>query len=313
MVSRYRRNVLLPAAILGFIAILAAACGSDSSTTATSPSPTIPTSASETGTTSTENTSPAATAPGAVPAAINVALSAEPSGTVVLTWDAQTKKVSAELHMTGFAPGSKHAMHIHKGSCAEQGEVLVPFPDVVADDGGAVNTTLVSSEPAPNGLEPGTFLNIHLGSNEDLAGSGSLLPTPISCADITPPAPATLEMKPVPPAGNRQGSAELKYDVDKKTLTVTTKVSGLEPDSQHAAHVHVGSCSAQGAVKYPLDAVVASSDGTADTTTVIENVDQPPPPSGWYVNIHLGSPSQITDQGKPTPYFQPILCGDVGY
>ncbi|MCW2626908.1 MAG: hypothetical protein QOF66_240 [Mycobacterium sp.] len=64
-------------------------------------------------------------------------------------------------------------------------------------------------------------------------------------------------------------------------------------------------------MKYPLNDLVAKSDGVAETTTVIQNVDQAPPASGWYVNVHLGAHDQIEKDGKPTLYFAPILCGNV--
>ena len=110
----------------------------------------------------------------------------------------------------------------------------------------------------------------------------------------------------------RQGSTALTYDPANKTLSVTTSATGLAPGSSHAEHIHLGSCAAQGKVEYPLNDLVASADGTATATTVIDNVNQPPPASGWYVNVHLGSASQIEKDGQPTLYFQPIMCGDIG-
>jgi hypothetical protein len=63
--------------------------------------------------------------------------------------------------------------------------------------------------------------------------------------------------------------------------------------------------------EYPLNDLVASSDGVAETTTVINNVTEAPPATGWYINVHLGSSDQIEKDGKPTLYFAPILCGNV--
>jgi Cu/Zn superoxide dismutase len=234
-------------------------------------------------------------------------LDAQPSGTVALSWDYQTKSVSAEVKMTGFTPGSRHAMHIHQGSCAAQGDVLVPFPDVAANDDGAIETTVTSSQPAPDGLAAGTLLNIHLAPAAQLGDPGSLGYTPISCTDVDPGRTA-LNMAPLP--GQRpQGSAKLTYDPANKTLRVDVTASGLVAGSEHAEHIHIGSCDSQGAVKYPLNDLVASPAGTADASTVIQNVDQAPPASGWYLNVHLGSSSQIEENGQPTLYYQPIICG----
>ncbi|MCW2688253.1 MAG: hypothetical protein JWR37_3143 [Mycobacterium sp.] len=232
---------------------------------------------------------------------------------MALRWDPQTKNVIAKLQMVGFTPGSSHAMHIHQGSCAAQGDVQVPFPDVTANDGGAIDTTVTSSQPSATGLAAGTFLNIHLAPAAQLGAPGSLEYTPISCADISPDASTTLTMAPPPQPGQHpQGSATLTYDAAKKTLSVATTANGLVPGSAHAQHIHLGSCNAQGAVKYPLDDLVASPTGTADRTTVIQNVDQAPPTTGWYLNVHLGSSSQIEQNGQPTLYFEPIICGNIG-
>ena len=240
-------------------------------------------------------------------------LAAQPSGTVALSWDPQSKNVSAKLQMVGFTPGSSHAMHIHQGSCAAQGDVQVPFPDVTANDVGAIDTTVTSSQPAPDGLAAGTLLNIHLAPAAQLGDPGSLGYTPISCADVEPAASAPLTMAPLPQPGQQpQGSAKLTYDPANKTLGVDVTASGLVAGSAHAVHIHLGSCDSQGAVKYPLNDLVASPAGTAVATAVIQNVDQAPPASGWYINVHLGSSSQIEQNGQPTLYFQPIICGNIG-
>jgi hypothetical protein len=279
-------------ALVGVAAATVAACGSSS--TQSSPS-----------------TSSASTVAAGSP--ITVAFTSQPSGTVTLSWDPQTKNVTATLKMSGFTAGSSHAMHIHQGSCDAQGNVLVPFPDVIADGAGAINTTVSSLQPYASGLTPGTLLNIHLAPSDQLGSPDSLGYTPISCADISPAASTTLTMAPLPgPGQHPKGSAKLTYDPAKKTLSVTTTASGLPAGTAHAVHVHLGSCQSQGPVKYPLDDLIASPTGTADATTVIQNVDQAPPASGWYVNVHLGSMSQIQLNDKPTLYFQPIICGNVG-
>ena len=54
-------------------------------------------------------------------------------------------------------------------------------------------------------------------------------------------------------------------------------------------------------VKYPPNDLVASPTGAA------ARQDQAPPASGWYINVHLGSSSQIEQNGQPTVYFQPIV------
>ena len=242
-------------------------------------------------------------------APVKVALGAQPTGTATLTWDPQSKNVTAKVSLSGVTPDSTHAIHIHKGGCATMGDVLVPFPDLRADGGGAINTTVTSTQPDPGGLASGTSLNMHLASGAQLGGPGAFGFTPIACGDVVPGTPATVHMAPV--GQQPQGSANMTYDSGKKTLTVTTTASGLAPGSSHAQHIHLGSCAAQGAVKFGLDDLAASPTGTAETTTVVQNAEAPPA-SGWYLNVHLGSSSQIQQNGQPTLYFQPIICGNIG-
>jgi hypothetical protein len=250
------------------------------------------------------------TAPGAA-ALMKVTLSYRPSGTVALNWDPQSKNITAKLQMTGFTPGSTYATNIQQGTCATMGDVAVPFRGVTADGAGAINASVTSQQPAPGGLLPHTALNLHLDAGAQLASPSELGYAPIACADITAAVTATtLAMAPV---GQRlQGSASLTYDPGNKTLIVATSATGLAPGSAHAQQIGLGTCEAQGAAKYPLNDLVALASGAAYQTTVLQNVDQAPPPSGWYLNVHLGSSAQVLQNGRPTPYFEPIICGNIG-
>jgi Cu/Zn superoxide dismutase len=298
------RSKALPCTIAAVVvAVILGACGSNSTPSATSPSAGTP------GATSAGQ--PTTTA-AAGPAQLVVPLGNEPSGTVTLSWDPQTKFITAKLQMVGLTPGSTHAMHIHQGSCADQGDILVPFDDVTADQAGAINTAVQSAQPSANGLAPGTLLNIHLAPAAEMGNPGSQTYMPISCADINPAASATVQMAPLPQFGNHpQSQAILSYDPAAKTLSASARATGLVAGSTHAVHIHSGSCDSQGPVKYPLNDLVASPNGVAETTTVIRNVNEAPPATGWYVNVHLGSSDQIEKDGKPTLYFAPILCGNV--
>ena len=101
------------------------------------------------------------------------------------------------------------------------------------------------------------------------------------------------------------GTALLVWDHKQHTLTVNVNVTGLVPNSVHPEHIHLGSCTANGAVLYPLNNVVADKNGNANVTTVISNVSNGIPASGWYVNIHHGP-------GLTTPaQMASIYCGNI--
>ena len=101
-------------------------------------------------------------------------------------------------------------------------------------------------------------------------------------------------------------STVLTYDAVAKTLTVEIKLVGLAPSSSHPAHIHAGSCAHQGAVDYPLNAVMADATGVADSKTTVSSIKEGGiPDSTWYVNVHNGPGL------SPDVQFQPLVCGDV--
>lgn len=97
------------------------------------------------------------------------------------------------------------------------------------------------------------------------------------------------------------GMADMHWDPQAKTLTATLHVSGLSPKSNHAAHVHTGSCSKEGHILYPFKNVVVDASGSGTTTTTINNVTGGIPASGWDVTVHRGA----------TAGTGALLCGDI--
>jgi CHRD domain len=84
-----------------------------------------------------------------------------------------TTKVS--LMLSGMVAGSKHAAHIHTGSCVNQGGVAVPLPDVVAGaDGSGSSEKVIQTGSIP----AAAYVNVHQKGSEEGVGGG------ISCGDI---------------------------------------------------------------------------------------------------------------------------------
>jgi len=107
----------------------------------------------------------------------------------------------------------------------------------------------------------------------------------------------TMALVPNAPSGN----ADLMWNAGNQELTVVLNVNGLPPNSNHAAHIHAGTCSSMGKIIYSLQNVVTNKDGHAMVTTTIKGVKGGIPEKGWLVGIHQGSTAST-----PT-----ILCGDV--
>lgn len=101
------------------------------------------------------------------------------------------------------------------------------------------------------------------------------------------------------------GTALLTWDPVSHSLTVSLSLAGLPPNSTHPAHIHLGNCTMMGNILYPLNNVVADKNGKYNGTTIIQNVANGIPATGWYVNVHhgpgLATPSQMA----------PIACGNI--
>ena len=87
------------------------------------------------------------------------------------------------------------------------------------------------------------------------------------------------------------------------SMTIEVKITGLQANSSHVSHVHIGKCSAHGGIKFALNQVVASGDGTSDTKTTLKAI-YPPTSGTWYVVVHAGPDMQ----GTNSTY---LLCGNL--
>ncbi len=268
--------------------LLLAACGGSGTTGNSSPTATS---------TKTSNTITA-----------NATLKHVPSGTADLSWDLVSRALTVKVMLSGLAPNSIHPAHIHKGSCSNQGAVLYPLQNIVADAAGNGSSTTKIMNVTTGILGTGWYINVHNGPG--LTPADQFLP--IVCGDITNSHPSItasqslrVTLDAAPGASMDQaamGTAQLS--LTGSTLTVKLTLSGLAPNSAHAAHIHSGSCTNQGSVVYPLQNVTADASGKATVTTTIHNVKSIPA-SGWYVNVHHST--QLTNQTG----FDPIACGNV--
>ena len=79
------------------------------------------------------------------------------------------------LMLSGMVAGSKHAAHIHIGSCVNQGGVAVPLPDVIAGaDGSGSSEKIIQTGSIP----AAAYVNVHQKGSDEGVGGG------IACGDI---------------------------------------------------------------------------------------------------------------------------------
>ena len=230
-----------------------------------------------------------------------------PRGTTAISWTPASQSLTVKISLVGLAPSSTHPAQIYSDSCAKQGGVLYTLNNVLANAVGVGSSTTVikNVKTAPAN---GSNLTVHNGPG--LAPAVELLP--IVCSDLSYNhiAPASALSAQIPldtapassPSETARGMAQLT--LSGTTLTVKLTLSGLQPGSSHAAHIHAGSCESEGAIIYTLSNVVADAAGKSISTTTIKNVSSIPG-TGWYVNVHY-STNLATQTG-----FNPIACGNV--
>jgi len=117
----------------------------------------------------------------------------------------------------------------------------------------------------------------------------------------TPPPAASPTPSENPGQHGPSGNAKLKWNPRSQELTVTLQVSGLQPGSSHAAHIHAGACSAVGKILHPFQDIVADKAGNATLTTTIYKQAGGIPPTGWNITLHKGATAETGT----------LLCGDV--
>ena len=119
------------------------------------------------------------------------------SGTSTL--EAVDGQTMVTVTLSGMAPGSERQGHIHTGTCANLGPIVIPLPNIIAGaDGTGTVTATVNASLAS--LQDGNHVvNFH----EDISLVTALPGPTVSCGDIplaaAAPAPVTPTVVPVAP------------------------------------------------------------------------------------------------------------------
>jgi hypothetical protein len=86
-------------------------------------------------------------------------------------------------------------------------------------------------------------------------------------------------------------------------MAVRLKITGLQANSSHISHVHIGSCRQNGNIALALNQVIADAQGEADVKTTVK-ATYPPANGTWYVVVHAGPDMQGTNASY-------LLCGNL--
>jgi hypothetical protein len=134
-------------------------------------------------------------------------------------------------------------------------------------------------------------------------GTASTSPSP-SAPAATPsptPSPAGLQFK--LNGINTTASGTITLIAQPHSVSLELKITGLQANSVHVSHIHIGSCQQRGGISIALNQVVADGQGDADTISV-RSADYPPTGVTWYVVVHAGPDMQ----GSNATY---LLCGNL--
>jgi Cu/Zn superoxide dismutase len=126
-------------------------------------------------------------------------------------------------------------------------------------------------------------------------------PTPSPNAASPSPSPSGLSFKLTGIDTTATGTVTLV--VQPGTVTLDLVISGLQPDSKHVSHIHLGSCQQRGSIAIGLNQVTADGQGDAETKTTI-TAAYPPATGTWYVVVHAGPDMQGTNANY-------LLCGNL--
>jgi hypothetical protein len=135
------------------------------------------------------------------------------------------------------------------------------------------------------------------------SSGGTALPSPSPIAPSPSPSssPGGLSFKLNGIDTAATGTATLV--VQPGNATINLVISGLQANSKHVSHIHLGSCQQRGGIAIVLSDVTADGQGNADTRTTI-NATYPPATGTWYVVVHAGPDMQ----GTNATY---LLCGNL--
>ncbi len=228
-----------------------------------------------------------------------------PSGTADLKWDPTTHVLTVKLALTGLAPKSVHPVDIAGGDCRSAGKKLYTLDNVVADEAGVVTVTSTVKNVVDGIPTNGWYVNVHNGP----ALSSDTQSLAIACGNVVSANPAVKVAQSAQSeltnafSPNEASAGVVQLTLSGNILTVKLAMSGLEPNSNHMAHIHQGSCVSQGKVVYALNSLKADAMGNAVSTTTITGVKTVAP--NWYVNVHM-STDVSTQQGN-----NPVVCGEV--
>jgi hypothetical protein len=241
-----------------------------------------------------------------------------PSGTVSLERNSNGT-LTAHVDLTGLTPGSAHETAIDDTDDPSSAVVhVLNFGTVTADATGQVHAD-ITAQNAMGYLPAGSAFTVRLGTYGNDYNRNAVAMEAIARSAPLPAHPSSgtpydfHAISDSPDGGSNgqlTGAVNYTFDAAAHTLTLNVNATGLSQGA-HAAHIHIGSCTAQGAVAYMIPDLQANARGDViNQTRVVTGVSALPAPGSWYLNIHQGDMNSILVNGAPALSFRPLLCAN---
>ena len=124
-------------------------------------------------------------------------------------------------------------------------------------------------------------------------------PSPAAASPSPSPSPLSFKLNGI----KTTASGTITLIAVPHSVSIELKITGLQPNSSHVSHIHIGSCQQVGNISLALNQVVADGNGEADTRSTL-TATYPPASGTWYVVVHAGPDMQ----GSNASY---LLCGNL--
>ena len=122
--------------------------------------------------------------------------------------------------------------------------------------------------------------------------TSSASPSPSAAVASPSPAPSPLSFK--LNGIKTTASGTITLIAEPHSVSIELKITGLQPNSSHVSHIHIGSCQQVGNISLALNQVVADGNGEAGTRSTL-TATYPPASGTWYVVVHAGPDMQGTN------------------
>ena len=127
--------------------------------------------------------------------------------------------------------------------------------------------------------------------------------SPSASAAVASPSPAPTPLSFKLNGIKTTASGTITLIAEPHSVSIELKITGLQPNSSHVSHIHIGSCQQVGNISLALNQVVADGNGDADTKSTL-TASYPPASGTWYVVVHAGPDMQGTNASY-------LLCGNL--